>query len=170
MAWSRPSRVLWLLAVAPMIGGTPVVAGAQSSGKTGVTTSVKVFLVAIGDQGKAGPRIGCGDSLVAVTKKIAPTKAPLTAALRLTIGNHKQFLGQSGLYNALYQAHLTLNKATVSKGTATIHLTGKLRLGGVCDAPRVRAQLRHAALQFHTVDRVYVYVNGVPLSRAVSSR
>src|SRR5579884_253851 len=108
MVWGRRSRLLWLLAIVPLIGASPVVAGAQSSGKAGATTSVKVFLVAIGDKGKAGPWIGCGDSLVAVTKKIAPTKAPLTAALRLTIGNHQQFLGQSGLYNALYQARLTL--------------------------------------------------------------
>lgn len=171
--WSRTwSRVLYLLLAVVMIVGLVIVplvasASAQTSGKT---TSVHTYLVALGDNGKSGKKIGCGDSIVAVTRKIAPTRAPFTAALRLTLADHQRWYGQSGLYNALYQSRLALKRATVTNGTARIQLTGTLRLGGVCDAPRVREQVRQAALQFRTVHQVNVYVNGVALSRALSNK
>src|SRR5579864_1619692 len=40
-------------------------------------TSVRQYFIAVGDNGKSGRRIGCGDSLVAVKRPIPPTKAPL---------------------------------------------------------------------------------------------
>ncbi|MEZ4680232.1 MAG: GerMN domain-containing protein [Caldilineaceae bacterium] len=49
-------------------------------------------------------------------------------------------------------------------GVASIYLTGTLRVGGVCDEPRVRAQIEETALQYYTVDEVRIYVNGEPLA------
>jgi hypothetical protein len=40
-------------------------------------------------------------------------------------------------------------------------------VGGVCDEPRVRAQLEETALQFVTVDSVSIFVNGQPLAEAL---
>lgn len=135
-----------------------------------VSTSVRIYLIAIGDNGKAGPRIGCGDSLIAVTRPIPPTQAPLSAALRVLLNNHHAHYGQSGLYNALYQSTLHLQKATVTKGKAVVHLTGRLNLRGVCDDPRARAQLRRTVRQFPTVRSVAIYVNNVPLWKVLSER
>jgi hypothetical protein len=135
---------------------------------TNKTTTVRIFLVAIGDNGKSGRKIGCGDSLVAVTRRVAPTAAPLSAALRLLLADHHRFYGQSGLYNALYQSRLRLQKATVVNGRATIYLVGKLQLGGVCDDPRVGAQLRRTAYQFPTMHSVVIFVNNVPLKKRLS--
>jgi len=44
--------------------------------------SIDIYLVAVGDNGKTGKKIGCGDSLIAVTRTIKKTAAPLTAAMR----------------------------------------------------------------------------------------
>ena len=44
--------------------------------------SINIYLVAVGDDGKAGKKIGCGDSLIAVTRTIEKTAAPLTVAIR----------------------------------------------------------------------------------------
>lgn len=169
------ARLLYVLLAVLLIAGlvvVPVVASATSNNKksSGKVSTVRVYLIAIGDSGKSGRSVGCGDSLVAVKREIAPTTAPLTAAIRLTLANHQRTYGQSGLYNALYQSRLQLKRATVVKGTATIKLTGRLTLGGVCDTPRVRAQLRQAALQFPTVHRVFVTVNGISLAGALSSK
>jgi hypothetical protein len=41
-------------------------------------------------------------------------------------------------------------------------------LGGVCDSPRVQAQLEEIALQFSTVNSVAVFINGEPLDQVLS--
>lgn len=134
------------------------------------TTSVRTFLVAIGDNGRTGTRIGCGDSLVSVKRPIAPTTAPLTAAMKLLLNDHHRYYGQSGLYNALYQSRLQVQRASVVKGVAVVHLKGTMRLGGVCDDPRVGAQLRQTVRQFPTVRRVEIFVNGIPLWKRLSEK
>lgn len=132
------------------------------------TVSVLLYLIAIGDEGKSGRRIGCGDSLVAVRRPIPPTTAPLTAAMRLLLSNHHRFYGQSGLYNPLYHSRLRVQRATVVNGRATVHLVGTMSLGGECDNPRVGAQLRQTTLQFSTVHSVAIFINNVPLWKRLS--
>jgi len=136
----------------------------------GNITRVKIFLIAVNDNGKTGTAVGCGDSVVGVEREIAPTNAPLTAALNQLFSLHDQFYGQSGLYNALYRAHLQLSSAAIVAGRATIKLTGQLTLGGECDDPRAQAQLTQTALQFPTVQAVDIFVNGVPLKTLLSGK
>jgi hypothetical protein len=150
---------------------TAVVSHAQAAPSAAHrATSVHIYLIAVGDNGKSGEKIGCGDSVIAVTRPIAPTTAPLAAALKLLLSNHQAHYGQSGLYNALYQANLRLVRATVAHGRAVVHLAGRLNLRGVCDDPRAGAQLRKTVLQFPTVRSVAIYINNVPLSQALSQR
>lgn len=134
------------------------------------TTQVKIFLIALDDNGKAGKRTGCNDSVVAVERTIARTAAVLTAALNELLSLREQNYGQSGLYNALWRANLKLESIGSAGTRWTIRLTGSLSLGGVCDAPRVKAQLEETALQFATVRSVDFFINGVPLDQALSSR
>src|SRR3954469_3994201 len=74
----------------------------HTSGLTAVRTAgsakartVKVYLVAVGDEGKMGRKIGCGDSLVAVTREIKPTVAPLKAALLELLALPREYAGDS---------------------------------------------------------------------------
>lgn len=131
-------------------------------------TQTTIYLVAIGDEGQLGEEIGCGDSLVAVDIEIEPTLAPLTAALNELLTTDGSEYGESGFYNSLYQSDLTLEDVTIVDGEAVISLSGTLTLGGVCDEPRVRAQLRQTALQYATVDEVSILVNDTPLEDLLS--
>lgn len=135
-------------------------------------TEVQIFFVAIGDAGQSGQPIGCGDSLVPVTVQVEPTTTPMTAAYQSLLAVDSQYYGQSGLYNALYQSQLTLVGATVdqSRGVATVRLSGSLTLGGVCDNPRVQAQLEQVALQFSTVQQVEIFINNRPLAEVLSEQ
>ncbi len=133
-------------------------------------TQVKIFLIALEDNGKSGPAVGCGDSAVGVNRVVAPTNAPLKAALNELLSLHERDYGQSGLYNALHRSDLTLQSATISNGKATIKLTGKLKMGGECDDPRVEAQLTQTALQFSTVSSVEIFVNDTPLKNLLGGR
>lgn len=123
-------------------------------------TRSKIFLIALEDGGASGKPIGCGDSVIPVTVDILPTRAILRGSLEKLLSLHDAYYGESGLYNALYQSRLTISDVRIENRVAIISLTGQLVQGGVCDTPRIQAQLEQIALQFSTVDRVVIYING----------
>lgn len=128
-----------------------------------VFTQTQIYLIAP----ETGGSVGCGDSTVPYTVSIEPTVAPLTAALNqlFTIGEQSY-----GYYNALANSNLTVRDIDIDDGTATIDLVGNLSVAGVCDAPRVEAQIRQTALQYFTIDSVIILVNGQPLEDVLSGR
>ncbi len=97
---------------------------------------VKIFLIAIDDNGISGEKVGCGDSAVAVQVQIPHTLGVLKAALESLPSIKDLYYRQPGLYNALYQSDLQIKSVTIKGGKATIQLTGSLKLGGECDDPR----------------------------------
>ncbi len=143
------------------VTGAPTPGGDR--GSEGLFTRTNIYLIAIGDDGRSGKEIGCDDSVVPVEVQIEPTIAPLTAALNKLLSIGTREYGMSGYYNALYQSDLALEGINIKNREAIIRLSGALTLGGVCDEPRVRAQLRQTALQYVTVDRVSIFINGTPL-------
>jgi hypothetical protein len=132
--------------------------------------NVKIFLIALEDNGRSGTLVGCGDSAVPVTVTIPRTQGVLRAALEKLLSAKQQYYGESGLYNALYQSNLQVAGVTIEQGQAIIHLTGTLMLGGTCDAPRLEAQIKQTALQFSTVSEVTVFINDVPLAEVLSQK
>ena len=130
--------------------------------------TVQIFLIAVGDNGQTGIPIGCGDSAVSVQVEIPPTQGVLKAALVALLSNKDQFYGQSGLYNALYQSDLQVDRVSIDNGNASVYLIGSLLMGGECDIPRVQAQLEQTALQFSTVTQAAIFINGKPLADVLS--
>ena len=130
-------------------------------------TRTKIFLVSLDDGGSTGMPIGCNDSLVPVTVDIAPTRAILRGSLERLLSLDSAYYGESGLYTALYQSDLAIKDVRIVNRVAIIELTGTLQVGGVCDVPRVKAQLEQIALQFSTVDAVQVTVNGKSLAEVL---
>ena len=149
---------------------SPTSPPAQPSPTFAGTTHVKIFLIAIDDGGKSGKKIGCNDSVVGVERTIPPTQAPLTAALTELFSIHDRNYGQSGLYNILYKSTLKVDGATIVNAKATINLSGKTMLGGVCDNPRFKAQIEETALQFSTVNQVAVFINNLPIDQLLSGK
>jgi hypothetical protein len=124
----------------------------------------------VGDNGASGPMIGCGDSLIPVNIDVPYTQGVLRAALEHMLAQKSEYYGESGLYNALYQSNLQIDDLNIHNGEAFIHLRGKMVLGGVCDTPRVIAQIQQTALQFDTVQRVSIFLNSQPIEEALSQR
>jgi len=71
----------------------------RDRGSSQNSQSIKIYLVAVGDDGKTGRRIGCGDSLIAVTRTINKTAAPLTAAIRELLQTPQHSDGSPNLEN-----------------------------------------------------------------------
>jgi len=136
-----------------------------ATGPSGFTLT-RFYLISLNN----GGAIGCGDSLAPVTVEIPATYGILRASLEKLLALHTQYYGESGLYNALYQSQLSVDDVRIDNRVATIRLSGQIVLGGVCDSPRVQAQLEQAARQFSTVDQVKIYINGKLLQDVLSEK
>lgn len=143
-----------------------VMAGMPGDGRGGWN----IYLIALEDGGQSGEEVGCGDSVVPVSVNVGRTPAPLRATLERLLTVDETFYGESGLYNALEQSNLQVQGINIRNGIAIIHLSGELIIGGVCDSPRVQAQLEQTALQFSTVNAVEISINGTPLEELLSGQ
>ncbi len=182
---SFPLELLILLALLALLSGcnfptqtpavtpgvpNPTIPPLPGSGDTPVPQTVDIYLIALGDAGQTGSEIGCGDSAVPVPVQIPPTEGVLRAAMQQLLSIDQQYYGQSGLYNALYQSNLNIDNISIDNGVASISLSGSLVLGGVCDNPRVEAQLVQTATQFSTVQSAEIYINGKLLQDVLSEK
>ena len=132
---------------------------------------INLYFIAIGDEGRSGEKIGCGDSLVAVPTQIEPTGDPIRDALHALFAVHDRMIGQSGLYNSLYQSNLKVGDVRIDEnGQVSVQLSGQYQLGGVCDDPRFKAQIEATILQLPNVNSVSVTINGKPLDEIVSEK
>lgn len=122
------------------------------------------YLIALAPTDAEGEQIGCDDVLVATPRTATAEGVPLAAAYEVLFGT----ASTDSLRNSV--EGLTVEEATLEDGIARIRLGGTLRLGGVCDHPRVEAQLRRTALQFAGVDSVAITVDGRPLEEILSMR
>jgi spore germination protein GerM len=173
---NKKTTAVWLMLV--LIGlaverisyliASPANAQAGPVTRSSKTTQIKVYLVAAGDNGKNGKKIGCDDSLVSVSRTIPPTAAPLRAALDELLSMPEEFdNGGQQLGNSWKGSDLRVKSVSLTNGKATIQITGQLSIAGVCDEPRITEQIEATARQFPTVKRVSVFINGTPLKQAI---
>lgn len=139
---------------------------AGGGGAGAASRQVKVYLVALDDGGKRGRKIGCGDSLVPVTRPVRAGGTPLRAAVEELLSVPHEYEG--GLGNYWWGEDLKVQSISMRGGTATIRISGKLYVAGICDQPRIEEQIKATARQFPGVRRVRVFVNGRTLSDAIS--
>lgn len=130
--------------------------------------TVKVYVIAIGDAGKTGFKIGCDDSAVAIDRVVPQSSGLLTAAEKELVSIKDKTIGASGLYNALWQSNLAVDSVILAGTKVTVRLTGTTKLGGECDTPRVIAQIKYTAMQNPVVKDVSILLNGVPIEQALS--
>jgi hypothetical protein len=131
------------------------------------TQPIKIYLVALGDNGKTGKKIGCDDSLIAVTRDIKKTTSPLTAAIRELLLTPQHPDGSPNLENFWKGNKLKVISVSLVNGTATIRLSGQVFVAGVCDEPRIQSQIEATARQFRTVKNVKVFIGKQTLADAI---
>lgn len=123
---------------------------------------ITIFLISQG-----GGSVGCGDQVVPVVRRIPATNGVLAAALNELLNLKSQTIGESGLYNALYQSDLHLDIARIVNGQAEIVLSGTARTNGTCDKPRIIAQIDQTARQFSSVTSTKIWLNNQPIADAI---
>ena len=128
---------------------------------------IRIYLVAVGDDGKTGKKIGCGDSLVAVNRLITRTATPLAAAVAELLLTPQHSGGSPSLENFWKGRNLKVTSVSLVNGTATIRLSGEVFVAGVCDEPRIQSQIEATARQFPKVRRVRVFIGKRTLADAI---
>ena len=129
-----------------------------------------IYYIAMDDGGASGAHVGCGDSVVATFTAPERFRDQVGPTMRRLLADHRPLIGQSGLYNALYQSDLAYISASYDGHTITVWLTGSFMLAGTCDIPRAKAQLEHSAMTAAGAASALVYVNGIPIDDVLSLR
>jgi Sporulation and spore germination len=151
---------------------SPIASSIPPTQETSPTPSqANIYMIATGDNGASGKKIGCDDSVVPVFIPIPASLDPVMGALEALLSIHDQNYGQSGLYNSLYQSTLKVDSVkTDNKGGATVNLSGVYQLGGECDDPRFRAQIEETVLQFPQIKTVEIFINNISLDDILSGK
>ena len=100
-----------------------------------------------------------------VTRTIKADGEPLKATIEELLSMPHAYNERLGNY--WWGENLKVSGIAIRGGTATIRITGKIFVAGVCDEPRIEEQIKETARQFPTVRRVKVFVNGRSLSEAI---
>lgn len=119
--------------------------------------------MAVDDGGARGVRFGCNDSLVPVRGAAIPGD-PLTVALSRLLDAGMPVDSDAGLYDSLAGSSLRFLSGYVSGSTVVVNLGGSLQPGGVCDIPRIEAQLTHTVVSASGASRAEIYINGRTLA------
>lgn len=112
-------------------------------------------------QQEGSPVIGCGVSIVYAPHTVPQTQEVLNATYELLFSLLPGSEIAGDPYNTLGSyAQLYYQNVSISNGIAKVNLTGSIVGPGHCSVPEVRAQVTAAALQYDSVQRVDVYLNG----------
>lgn len=135
-------------------------------GNAAGTQSVTAYYVLLDDGGSSGVRFGCNDSLVGVRRSNAESAEPLPAAIGALLDGSEPPIAD--VYNSLSGSTLNFLSGSFDGTTVTVYLAGTIRPGGVCDIPRIEAQLTQTAVSAVGAIRAEIYVNGLGLAEALS--
>ncbi|KAA0976067.1 hypothetical protein FQ154_12215 [Paeniglutamicibacter gangotriensis] len=134
------------------------------------TSPLTIFYVAVDDQGKSGPLVGCGDSIVATETGPVIYASQVEASMSTLLEDKDAEHGQSGLVNTLSASELTYVSASVAGDTVTVELSGEILSGGTCDDPRIIAQLTHTAMVAAGTVEAVILINGVDVNKYLSQK
>ena len=154
----------------PVATGSGAVSSPPGTQDSAAPAALTLYYVAVDDAGGSGEAIGCGDSLVATYTERLSTPDRVREAMERLLADKGQFLGESGLYNALYQSDLSFVRASTEADTVTVELEGQMQSGGTCDDPRIERQLEQTAAAAAGTGMSVVLVNGVRVEELLSGK
>lgn len=144
-------------------------APAPSSAKE-TTAALTIFYVAVDDQGKSGPKIGCGDSMVATESAPETFTNQVETSIKMLLNDKSSEHGQSGLVNALAASDLRFVNSKVSGDEVAVDLSGTVSSGGTCDDPRIIEQLKYTAKTAAGVGSARILIDGIDIEKVLSQK
>lgn len=154
----RLLALLALLAGCSRAGGPP-----QRLAAAAMIRQARIHLVPV-DGAK-----DCGDRTGTLEVELPASEPALWGSLHALLDAGRRYEG-SGLYNALANSPLRVERVERSGSAARVYLTGYLELGGECDGSRALAQLTRTATQFSDVKTAEFFLDGKPLRGLLAGR
>lgn len=126
--------------------------------------------------------IGCGDAIIpyeiSINKSFGSTKTDtLTYAISQLFDNKMFVQIQSEnsskmkkAYNAFASSSLAIKTIKENPGQYEIRFTGTLKMNGVCDAPRMEAQIQKTIDYILAPAQVAIFINDKPIKEALSGK
>lgn len=135
---------------------------------------LEAYLIVVGDEGRTGPAVACGDSALLTAISQDPGGDIETNLSRMLTGLFTHDTGnngsQAGFYNALAGKGLTVASVDVDNGRADIIINGNLFLVGVCEDARMEAQLLLTIFAYPQIEQAYVIIGGINMKQIFDSR
>ena len=98
-------------------------------------------------------RVGCNDALIPVEIPVVSTR------LQSVLAALSQLEAPEGLYNPIKEKGLSFMRLDEKRGgKAIVYLSGSPLLGGICDTPRLKAQIEET-IRLYT-DDFEIWLNG----------
>lgn len=170
----RPETLRWHATVTVLYGGLQgqshlfVLSGDAPPPTDTPTPSFEEVIVYLVQPDMTAPR--CQENLIPFEIDVDETVAPLTAGLNAMFGfSAPGNRGDNAPRNEFVNSNLMVQGIDIDDGLAEIRLTGELNSLGVCSPSYMPAQIRQTALQYNTIDRVEITVNGVPIEDALNN-
>lgn len=127
---------------------------------------IQVYFTKLENEGLSGLEIGCGNSVVPeyvyVEAKLAGDYIDdIETALNFLLSQKDTYYKGTDLYNALAQSDLVVTKVIYDElnNDIDINLDGELSIGGVCESPRIVAQLEQTVRQFGDFNDIVITIN-----------
>jgi hypothetical protein len=118
-----------------------------------VADDLTVALIELGDGSISADSIGCGDKIHREAQTDSVLADALTTLFSVRDSNYEE------KYNALWQSKLAVEKIQSRDGVTTeVWLKGQTQSGGVCDDPRIKAQIEGTIKRLKP--KYQVYLNG----------
>lgn len=132
----------------------------------------EAILVYYINKNEKGP-YGCGEALWYIKTKQPKTSLVVNDvrfALSTILSYHSETIGS--LYNPGYAANLAVSNVEFKdNGTIVVYLTGTwTKTKDRCDPQRFIDQLRQTIKQFKGISGIIIYINGTPISDALSRK
>lgn len=153
----------------PTAASSPA-ASPPAASPAATTVPLTIYYVAVEDNGVAGEKIGCGDSLVATYTAPVTFTDQVKVSLQTLLADKESTHGQSGLMNALAASSLTFVDSTKTGDTVTVNLTGEVRSAGVCEDPRIQAQLHQTARTAAGTGNSHILIDGRRIEDVMSQK
>ncbi len=139
---------------------------------------MQIFMIKLEDAGKNGIEIGCSDSVVPVELYMDAKLAgdyidDIEVALNYLLNiKESTYTSPSNeeLYNSLHNSNLIVTQVLYDdfNNAIEVNLSGDLNMGGVCDHPRIEAQLKQTIANFGDFDDITITIDYEGLDELLS--
>lgn len=134
-----------------------------AGGDTLATEFARFYLVAPGDGGLSGPPVGCGDSVVPVSRA-RPRSGVLAEDIRASLEElfaiEQTTYGQSGLIHTFPGSEIAVTGVALNDLTLAVTLSGDIPLAGVCADPLIEAQILYTLFEYQDFESALIIVDG----------